>query len=194
MTELEKIQYTKSFVDQMASGVNPITGEPIPETDLLNHVRISRCLFYVSDILQKVITNGGVAPAIQNQKKNHATPNRPSFTLPYEKRKDIPLSDSPVSISQIVRQINAQIEDPKMRRLQPQQVTEWLITIGMLTVEYDQEGTPIKYPTAQGQQIGITSEYRSARGETYLVAVYSREAQQFIIDNLDAIIAFGELV
>lgn len=194
MTELEKIQYTKSFVDQMANGVNPITGEPIPEMDLLRHERISRCLFYVSDILQKVITNGGVAPAIQNQKKNHATSNRPSFTLSYEKRKNIPLSNDPVSISQIVRQINAQIEDPKMRRLQPQQVTEWLISIGMLTVEYDKEGIPIKYPTEKGKQLGITSEYRSARGETYLVAVYSREAQQFIIDNLDAIIEFGELV
>ena len=66
--------------------------------------------------------------------------------------------------------------------------------MGMLTVKDDQEGIPVKYPTDKGKQIGITSEYRSARGETYLVAVYSREAQQFIIDNLDAITELGELV
>lgn len=59
MTELEKIRYTKDFIDKMANGVNPLDGSPIPENDLLNHVRISRCLFYVSDILRQVIENDG---------------------------------------------------------------------------------------------------------------------------------------
>ena len=192
MTELEKIQYTKSFVDQMANGVNPITGEPIPETDLLRHERISRCMQYVSNILQQTIIK---TEAEQKKEQiRRLLSDRPSFTLPYEKRKQISLSDSPVSVSQIVRQINDQIEDPNMRRLQSKQVTEWLTVMGMLAVKNDQKGIPIKYPTDKGKQIGITSEHRSARGETYLVAVYSREAQQFIIDNLDAIIELGELV
>ena len=192
MTELEKIQYTKSFVDQMANGVNPITGEPIPETDLLRHERISRCMQYVSNILQQTIIKTEAEQ--QREQVRRLLSDRPSFTLPYEKRKQISLSDSPVSVSQIVRQINDQIEDPNMRRLQSKQVTEWLTVTGMLAVKNDQKGIPIKYPTDKGKQIGITSEHRSARGETYLVAVYSREAQQFIIDNLDAIIEFGELV
>lgn len=192
MTELEKIQYTKSFVDQMANGVNPITGEPIPETDLLRHERISRCMQYVSNILQQTIIKTEAEQ--QREQVRRLLSDRPSFTLPYEKRKQISLSDSPVSVSQIVRQINDQIEDPNMRRLQSKQVTEWLTVMGMLAVKNDQKGIPIKYPTDKGKQIGITSEHRSARGETYLVAVYSREAQQFIIDNLDAIIELGELV
>ena len=192
MTELEKIQYTKSFVDQMANGVNPITGEPIPETDLLRHERISCCMQYVSNILQQTIIKTEAEQ--QREQVRRLLSDRPSFTLPYEKRKQISLSDSPVSVSQIVRQINDQIEDPNMRRLQSKQVTEWLTVMGMLAVKNDQKGIPIKYPTDKGKQIGITSEHRSARGETYLVAVYSREAQQFIIDNLDAIIEFGELV
>ena len=192
MTELEKIQYTKSFVDQMANGVNPITGEPIPETDLLRHERISRCMQYVSNILQQTIIKTEAEQ--QREQVRRLLSDRPSFTLPYEKRKQISLSDSPVSVSQIVKQINDQIEDPNMRRLQSKQVIEWLAVTGMLAVKNDQKGIPIKYPTDKGKQIGITSEHRSARGETYLVAVYSREAQQFIIDNLDAIIELGELV
>ncbi len=192
MTELEKIQYTKSFVDQMANGVNPITGEPIPETDLLRHERISRCMQYVSNILQQTIIKTEAEQ--QREQVRRLLSDRPSFALPYEKRKQILLFDSPVSVKQIVKQINDQIEDPNMRRLQSKQVIEWLAVMGMLAVKNDQKGIPIKYPTEKGKQLGITSEYRSARGETYLVAVYSREAQQFIIDNLDAIIEFGELV
>ena len=52
MTELEKIEYTKGFVDKLAEGINPIDGTPIAEDDLLNNVRISRCMYYVSDILR----------------------------------------------------------------------------------------------------------------------------------------------
>ena len=54
MTELEKIEYTKGFVDKLAEGINPIDGTPIAEGDLLNNVRISRCMYYVSDILRRV--------------------------------------------------------------------------------------------------------------------------------------------
>ena len=51
MTELEKISYAKSFLDQLANGINPLDGTPIPENDIANNVRLSRCFFFVSDIL-----------------------------------------------------------------------------------------------------------------------------------------------
>ena len=60
MTELEKIEYAKSFIDKLANGINPIDGTQIPEGDIVNNVRLSRCFFYVSDILRQVIENGGV--------------------------------------------------------------------------------------------------------------------------------------
>ena len=56
MDEREKIAYAKSFIDKMAEGINPLTGEQIPDGELLNNVRISRCLFYVSEILGKAIS------------------------------------------------------------------------------------------------------------------------------------------
>ena len=54
MTELEKIAYAKSFIDKLANGINPINEEAVPDDDLINNVRISRCLFYVSEILERV--------------------------------------------------------------------------------------------------------------------------------------------
>ena len=55
MTEREKLLYTKEFIDKLADGVNPLTDERIPEGDLLNNIRISRCMFYVSEILRKLV-------------------------------------------------------------------------------------------------------------------------------------------
>ena len=79
MTELEKIAYAKSFIDQLAEGVNPLDGTPIPEGDIANNVRLSRCFFYVSDILRQVIDNGGVAPV-----KAIKTGGKPEFSLSAE--------------------------------------------------------------------------------------------------------------
>ena len=55
MTELEKIEYAKSFIDKLANGINPLDDTPIPDGDIANNVRLSRCFFYVSSILQKEI-------------------------------------------------------------------------------------------------------------------------------------------
>ena len=39
MTELEKIQYAKTFIDKMANGINPLTNSAVPDADLINEVR-----------------------------------------------------------------------------------------------------------------------------------------------------------
>ena len=59
MTELETMQRAKMYLDKLANGINPLTDQPTPDSDCINQVRISRCLFYVSDVLRKVIENGG---------------------------------------------------------------------------------------------------------------------------------------
>jgi hypothetical protein len=68
MTELEKIEYAKSFIDKLAEGINPIDNTPIPDGDIANNLRLSRCFFYVSDILRRVIENGGVESAKSSKK------------------------------------------------------------------------------------------------------------------------------
>ncbi|MBQ9769560.1 MAG: hypothetical protein IJW27_05085, partial [Clostridia bacterium] len=60
MTELEKIEYAKTFIDKLANGINPLDDSVINEEDIVNNVRLSRCFFFVSDILRQVIDNGGI--------------------------------------------------------------------------------------------------------------------------------------
>ena len=69
MTELEKMQRAKMYIDKMANGINPIDDVSAADSDMINNVRISRCLFYVSDILRQVIDNNGVIVKVKSSKK-----------------------------------------------------------------------------------------------------------------------------
>ena len=48
---------------------------------------------------------------------------------------------------------------------------------------------PVKHPTEEGNQIGITVETRMGRYGEYQVVLYNEGAQRFILDNLDAVVA-----
>ena len=47
----------KSYLDKLANGINPKTNELASEYDTINNIHISRCLFYVSDVLRNLIEN-----------------------------------------------------------------------------------------------------------------------------------------
>lgn len=48
----------KIYIEKLANGINPLTDDNVPEGDIVNNVKISRCLFFVADVLEKVIENG----------------------------------------------------------------------------------------------------------------------------------------
>ena len=179
MTELEKIIYAKKFIDKLANGVNPIDNTLIPEDDIVNNIHITRCFFFVSDILRQVIGKGGT------NKKSKS--NKIPFTLTLEQSDRFLFSVEPIPVSEIARRIRALVEDENMERLSYKHINEWLINIGMLQLEDDGNGKLAKRPTQAGNEIGITIKTRLGRYGGYKVVVYNENAQRFILDNIDAI-------
>ncbi len=59
MDDFELLCRAKVYVDKLANGINPLTDENVPENDVVNEVKVSRCLFFVSDVLRQVLENGG---------------------------------------------------------------------------------------------------------------------------------------
>ena len=184
MTELEKIKYAKTFIDKLADGINPLDDTPLREEDAANNVRLSRCFFYVSDILRQVIENGGVG------KKQYI--KKEAFEISPERLSMFSFSDKPIPISEVAKRLNALKENECMKNISHRDFTSWLIYTGFLTEQARVDGKMHKMPTAQGEAIGITVEMRTSQSGTYLVTVYSREAQGFLIDNLEAVIAFKQ--
>ena len=180
MTEAETMQRAKMYIDKLAKGINPLDDSVIPEGDIINNVRLSRCLFYVSDILGKVIENGGINPPKKPKKK--------SFNISFEQIQRFQFSDAGMQISKIAEMINALVDNPDMKKLTHGNITQWLVSIDMLRIEKTSDGHNSKRPTDSGREIGIYTEEKTGVNGPYTAVVYNRTAQQFIVDNIDAII------
>ena len=185
VTDLEKIERAKMYMDKLANGINPISGEEAPEDDIINNVRLSRCFFFVSDVLRQVLENGGVG----KQKKTEK-PTKIPFTLSYEQRKNYNYSDSPIPISEISRRISSLSEDENMSQMKYGSITGWLTQIGMMELSLSATGRQTKIPTSTGRDLGISTAVRTGMNGAYTAVLYNRNAQQFIIDNLDAVLEF----
>lgn len=179
MTELEIMKRAKSYVDMLANGVDPISGEGVAEDNFINNVRISRCLFYVSDVLQKVIDNGGTAA-------KRGTADLIPFAITDEQAAQIEITDTPVGIADFTKRINAVI-DAGVKPLAATQITGWLLTNGYLA-ENIYGGKKKKVVSPRGMAIGIeTVDGVTKTGVPYQKNVYTAQAQGFIVENLNKI-------
>ena len=178
MTELEIMQRAKMYMDKLAQGIDPITDAEVPEDSVLNNVRLARCFFYVSGVLEQVIANGG--------KVNKAPQG--SFFITEEELGRVQLSQEPILISQLIEQIMNAIGDPDRKRLSHTTITNWLILKGFLQKQESPDGKSKRLPTQAGEQLGLTVRIREGQYGTYQAVYYSQDAQRFILDHLQDIL------
>ncbi len=182
LKEIDIMKRAKMYLDRLSEGINPLDGTRVNSDDIVNNERISRCFNYISTVLEDVINNGGTVV------KNFYISRTP-FSVSYQQLENFEYSDTPISLSEIVKRINNLIDSENMVELKATAISEYLVEIGILKVVELSDGKKYKAPTEFGYKIGITVENRtSLSGHSYDVNLYSKNAQQFIIDNLRGVI------
>lgn len=181
MTELEKMERAQMYLKKMTEGINPITDEYADENDTINNIRVSRCLFYISEILQKVIDNGGEVVKISSSAKHG------DFFITDEQRAKLSIIPRPVTSKVIVDKINDITDENGCKKFAARWISEYFVSIGLLI---QMEG--VKVVSDSGKEFGIITEDKVTQyGKPYTAIEYSPDAQQFIIDNIDAILDFA---
>ena len=178
MTELEVMQRAKMYMDKLAQGIDPITGNEIPEDSVLNQVRLARCFFYVSGVLQQVIDNGGIVGSKSKKREFVLTPQLLSRLAPAE---------HPLRISEFVGMLAAATDDPNTKRPSTTAMTDWLLSKGFMEKVPNAEGKQQRVPTEAGRRIGMYTETRQGQYGEYTAVYYSTEAQRFLLDHLEEI-------
>ncbi len=178
-TELQIMIHAKTYLDKLANGIDPLTDQPLPETDIVNQVRISRCLFFISDVLRRVIERGG----LQRPPRAALRP----FELTEEQARGLRPLEFPIAVSAVTERINSLVDPENMKKLSYRSVVSFLTEEGLLTQETDPQGRIKRRPTPRGAELGIRTENRTGSKGDYVAVLYDRNAQQYILDHLDRI-------
>ena len=178
MTELETMQRAKMYLDKLAQGIDPVTNQEVPDDSVLNNVRLARCFFYVSDVLSKVIDNGGLIGG---------KPKLQAFAISPDQLTRIQISQEPVRVTQLVDMISAAVDNPHMKKLSTTVITNWLLEKGLLCKEMGPDGKNRRVPTDAGYLIGMSLQSRQGQYGEYHAVFYNPSAQQFVLDHLKEI-------
>ena len=175
MNDRNKSIIAKDWILKLANGINPLDGSAIPDGDIVNNVHISRCLFYVSELLGTY--------QIMSNKKSKAYENE--FYIKLEDIEKVTIVER-TGIASFVREINKLIPD-NTRPISYGKILNWLMANGYLEeVEVDNFGKR-KNPTASGSAVGISAGLREGTNGQYWAVEYNSNAQRFILSNINAI-------
>lgn len=176
MIDKDKVKVAKEWIELLAKGINPTTGEVVKDDDVINDVHISRCLFFVCEILKEV----------ESQKT--PSEHKARFAMSAEEAANIPV-EHPDGIANFVRRIN-QNNPSNMRPLSVKTVIDWLKLKGYMMEVVKNDGHKTNHPTEKGTEIGISIETQTnADGSFFTRVVYGIPAQKLILENIASIIS-----
>lgn len=183
MTEQDILKHAKRYLDKLAVGIDPLTGEPVPSDDVVRKERIAKCLTYVSDVLEILISQGEpeTLPAHKQQRL-------PAFAITEEALSRVQVSEKPVTITELGKSINAQIDQECVDKLKTASLLEYLDKHGFLEMRSLPNGRSTRQPTQIGQQLGIGLEEREGAEGPYTATVYGSKAQRFLLKHMDEIV------
>ena len=183
--DMSKLEVAIKYVQRIADGCNPVSNVPMEDDAILNNPNVIRCMFFIKEVLEEVHRNDGVIAGKKTKPKKEPFPFEILKEFHYQEDK---------SISHLLAQVHAPIEEMDIKKISPQTVTAWLKSAGYLTVEYCAEvKKESTMPTEKGKQLGIYTEVRDYGNRTYLAVIYNRSAQEFIVENLERIVN-GEII
>lgn len=175
MINKEKLVTAKVWIEKLANGINPLNDELVKDDDLINNVHISRCLFYVAELLDEIKAGTTI------ERKS-----RIKFFLSSKDAANIHIA-APNGIANFVRLVNGYIP-AEMKPLSASQVIKWLRNEGLLQEVPREDGHKTNLPTEKGNSMGINIEVqRNSDGSDYQRVVYSVDAQRFLLNNIESI-------
>lgn len=195
MDKLRVILRAKAYMDMLANGIDPISGEAVQSDSALQQERLQKCFAFVSDILDEIVqTNGIVAlPPTEDSVGYVATKRKATFSITPQQRGKMWVSASPIIPSAFVKNVNAVIDTENMEKLSIKSINTWLIKQGYLAESKVKAviNRSVKTTTPISDQIGIIEQtvVDNKTGEAKTQLLFTQQAQEFLLDNIDKIVS-----
>ena len=173
------LKKSKDYIDKLVEGINPVNGKPISTREVIYDYKVSRQLEFLSEYIKNEINR------LEDKAQSKVADNENElieFELSDKELRNLTLSDKPVSLADVCNMLNHLRPSSNMRKLKAISAVEVLCNFGMI----DRVRRKI-IPTEEGAKLGIQFKEFQSNGSTLTKVLYSKEAQQFIIDHLNEI-------
>ena len=177
MHDVRMLKRARLYVDAMSQGINPLTGEYASKDDVISQERVQRCMGYILTVLDDVLKTG-----IGSEKQEfHMTPAQKSQVL---------LSDNEIGVNDLAKRINSAIDTGFVKGVTGTKIATWLVRNGYLSEQTHESTTKrsVKVLNEKSMLLGIHERKKTkSSGESYMQLVYTKSAQQFILEHIDEI-------
>ncbi len=190
MEDLKALKLARYYMSAMSDGINPLNGEYVAENDTIANERVQKCCAYMVDVVDKIIENGGYMKLEFIDKPRCTRKQRDEFIRTSLNKSEIVLSNEPIGVNELARRINA-VFGKDIRKISGAKIAAWLAEEDYLDVIKIGNGKKTrKILNGLSEQVGLTSRERVniETGEVYNQILYTRKAQEFVVENIDKII------
>ena len=183
MEKIQRLQKAKLYLEMLSCSMDPTTQEFI-KSDILQKQEIKDMLKYISTVLEELIGNNGEVIKVTKPM---------NFQASKLNKQAIILSNTPIQLSALMTRINKQVDTKTMRKLGASKVSKWLIEQGYLVNEKVSVVKEVSQLTItdNAESFGIVMDNKvdEKTGEIKPCVLLTRKAQEYIVDNLENILA-----
>ena len=117
----------------------------------------------------------------------------PSFSITEEQLREFGYAPNPISVTALARKINWLVrEDIAQKKIAPlsyRKIIQWLLNLGMIEYREWEDGKIQRFPTEEGERIGLVLADWDNYGRRTPVIYYTEAAQRFVIDHINSVLA-----
>jgi hypothetical protein len=130
--DIEKIEKARLIIQKIADGTNPINGQPVEADSFLHDSRITRCFYFISEVLEAVVKG-----TYSNKKIN-------DFVITDEQKNKVVFTEGNIGVNEAARCINLQLNPLMSKKVTGAQLNKGLKRLGILSeaVEDGKEQKP----------------------------------------------------
>jgi len=174
--DMTKLDVAIRYVERIAEGLHPVSNLPVEEETVLNNPNVIRCMYFVKEILEEVRRNDGVIGGKRDKRGEMMFPMETLDLFQYQEDK---------SITQVLKQIYAPVEELNVKRISAMKVNAWLKEEGYLEDEVSAStGKSSKVPTEKGKMLGLYVLEKEYNGRPYQAVLFDRKAQEFLVEKM----------
>jgi hypothetical protein len=176
--DLEKMEKTKTVLETLVNGINPLTGVKIEKASFVNDGQVTRFLGYGVELLHNLICH-------QYSRQNKVE----EFVITPEEKQQVKLPVGKIGVNEFSRCVNLCIDPLKSKMLTGVELNRKLKKLKLLGEESTAEGKTRTILNGNSEQYGFESERRTFRGSEYEMIVINDIGKKYLIDNLESIMA-----